>query len=224
MTQRLTQMYGTYKDKDGDQITIEGTLKWFEHLNIGPEDVVVLPIAYELKSPTVGTFLRQPWIDGWKSLECDSLDSMKAALPRLRDKLANDRSYFSSVYNYTFDFAKNSGQRSITVETAIAFWELLVPHGLTGTALEHTSDEDTDDDEDIQMEAEEGWKSEFTDWWFEFLKTKGGKGVSKDTWTMFLHFIRTIDSKFENYDCEASWPSSIDTFVEWVKKEKFGSA
>lgn len=70
------------------------------------------------------------------------------------------------------------------METAIAFWELLVPHGLTGTALDHTSDEDTDDDEDIQMEAEEGWQSEFTDWWFEFLKTKGGKGVSKDTWTM----------------------------------------
>ena len=31
---------------------------------------------------------------------------------------------------------------------------------------------------------EEGWKSEYTDWWFEFLREKGGKGVSKDTWQM----------------------------------------
>lgn len=63
----------------------------------------------------------------------------------------------------------------------------------------------------------------FTDWWFEFLTTKGGKGVSKDTWTMvrptfyiasllllrgmplrsqFLDFVRTIDSKFEEHDYE----------------------
>lgn len=47
---------------------------------------------------------------------------------------------------------------------------------------------------------EEGWKPEYTDWWFEFLREKGGKGVSKDTWQMvrlafslesFFYRIRT---------------------------------
>jgi DCN1-like protein 1/2 len=148
---------------------------------------------------------------------------MKEALPRLRDKLANNRLYFTSVYNYTFEFAKTGGQRSIGVETAIAFWGLLIPHGLTGPALAHDSDEGTDDDDDDEpMGAEEGWQPKFTDWWFEFLTTKGGKGVSKDTWAMvsfnlvppftpmtvrrtplrsqFLDFVRTIDSEFKNHD------------------------
>jgi len=111
---------------------------------------------------------------------------MQTALPKLRHKLANDPTYFASVYNYTFEFAKTGAQRSIGVDIAIAFWGLLIPHGLTGVALAHTSgeDDDDDDDDDEPMVTEEGWKPEFTDWWFEFLTTKGGRGISKDTWTM----------------------------------------
>lgn len=159
-------------------------MEWCEDLGVNPEDVVLLPIAYELKSPSVGSFPRKPWIDGWKSLGCDSIPSMQAAIPKLRYKLANDRSYFTSVYNYTFDFAKTGEQRSIGVDTAIAFWGLLIPHGLTGTSLAHIPSGEQDDGADAPMDTEEGWKPEFTDWWFEFLTTKGGKGVSKDTWTM----------------------------------------
>jgi len=219
----LDQIYNIYKDTDGDEISVVGALKWCEDLGVDPEDVVLLPIAYELKSPSVGSFPRKPWIDGWKSLGCDSINSMKSALPGLRHKLANDPSYFTSVYNYTFEFAKASGQRSITVETAVAFWGLLIPHGLTGTALAHTTDGDTDDEEDTPMDTEEGWKPEFTDWWFEFLTIKGGKGISKDTWVMFLEFVRTIDSKFQDHDYEAAWPSSIDDFVKYVKEGKLGT-
>lgn len=146
--------------------------------------MVLLSIAYELKSPSIGSFPRKPWIDGWVSLGHDSIRSMRTALPKLRDKLANNPSYFTSVYNYTFEFAKTGAQRSITVETAIPFWGLLIPHGLTGAALAHTSSGDRDDGGDTSMVTGEGWKPEFTNWWFEFLTTKGVKGVSKDTWMM----------------------------------------
>ena len=171
---------------------VEGTLKWCERLGVNPEDVVLLPIAYELKSPSVGSFPRTPWIDGWKSLGCDSIPSMQAALPRLRNKLADDPSYFKLVYNYTFEFAKTGAQRSIGVEIAIAFWGLLLPHGLTGKALAHTSNGDGGDPVDSSTSAEEGWKPVFTDWWFEFLTTKGGKGVSKDTWTMVNSSLSSV--------------------------------
>ena len=179
-------------DPDGDEINVDGTLKWCKDLGVDPEDVVLLPIAYELKSPSVGSFPRKPWIDGWKSLGCDSISSMQTALPKLRDKLANNPTYFTSVYNYTFEFAKSGAQRSIGVDIAIAFWGLLIPHGLTGTALAHTSSIDEDDSDDGSMNTEEGWKPEFTNWWFEFLTTKGGKGVSKDTWTMVSPTISSV--------------------------------
>ena len=38
---------------------------------------------------------------------------MRSALIRLRDKLGSDPAYFQRVYNYTFDFARVDGQRSL---------------------------------------------------------------------------------------------------------------
>lgn len=63
----------------------------------------------------------------------------------------------------------------IALETAQAFWSLLLPHGLPGGALTRCNSEDT---------RPIGWKAEFTELWFTFLNKKGGKGVSKDTWAM----------------------------------------
>ncbi|KAH7911133.1 Cullin binding-domain-containing protein [Hygrophoropsis aurantiaca] len=198
----------------GDEITVDGTIKLCEDLNVDPEDVVLLSVAYELKSPRVGEWNKKGWVDGWRRLGCDTIDSMQTSLPNLRSKLGNDPKYFQKVYNHTFDFARSEGQRSLATETALAFWDLLIPHGLEGGALAHIRSRDGDDDVDM---SEEGWKKEYTQWWFDFLTEKGGKGVSKDTWAMFLEFVRTIDSKFEKYEIEAAWPSTIDDFVQWAK-------
>jgi DCN1-like protein 1/2 len=62
----------------------------------------------------------------------------------------------------------------VATETAIAFWTLLLEIGLSGAALPRN-----------------GWRDEYTQWWFEYLTEKGGKGVSKDTWAMVrLRFIQ----------------------------------
>jgi DCN1-like protein 1/2 len=37
------------------------------------------------------------------------------------------------------------------------------------------------------------------DKWIEFQEKKG-KAVSKDTWSLLIDFIRTIDSEFKEYD------------------------
>ena len=78
------------------------------------------------------------------------------------------------------------------LETAQAFWNLLLPHGLAGGALERSAKQDDDEDEDEDMDVGEttgassadGWKEEYLQWWFDFLNEKGGKGVTKDTWVM----------------------------------------
>lgn len=80
---------------------------------MNPEDVVLLAVAYELKSPGIGAFPKGGWVEGWKKLHCDSIPKMKAQLAQLNSKLANDTDYLQNVYNYTFNFAKNEGQRSI---------------------------------------------------------------------------------------------------------------
>jgi DCN1-like protein 1/2 len=57
-----------FQDPDSDEITVDGTIKLCEDLGVDPEDVVMLAIAYELKSPRMGLWSRQGWVDGWKKL------------------------------------------------------------------------------------------------------------------------------------------------------------
>lgn len=117
-------------DTSGD-ILADGTIKFCQDLEVDPEDVVLLAIAFELKSPRIGQWTKQGWTDGWKSLRyasptsrsmsllaiyhnrCDSIPAMKETLPRLRTRLANDPEYFQKVYIHTFNFARSDGQRSL---------------------------------------------------------------------------------------------------------------
>jgi len=214
---KIEALFDSYKE--GETIGIDGTLRLCKDLGVDPEDVVMLAVAYELKSPSVGEWTRPGWVEGWKKLECDSVPRMKACVAQLAMKLANDTDYFRSVYNYTFDFAKTeTGQRSISIENAIAFWGLLLPAGLKGRALQHVDSRIEEDEVVYTPSREPGWKLEYNDLWFEFMTEKGGKGVSKDTWQMFFDFVRTIDAKFEKHDLEAAWPSAIDDFAEWAKE------
>ncbi|KAI0728924.1 defective in Cullin neddylation protein 1 [Fomitopsis betulina] len=213
---KIGQLFDQYKDPDvlggEDMITVDGTISLCGDLNSDPADVVWLAVAYELKSPSMGAWSRKGWTDGLKRLGVDNIAGMQGLLTQLRQKLARDPEYFAHVYNYTFEFSRPPGQRSLGLDDAQGFWALLIPHGLQGGALAHIQRDD-----DVDMTGEEGWKEEYTQWWFDFLDEKGGKGVSKDTWQMFLEFVRSIDSKFEKYDAEAAWPSTIDDFVEYAK-------
>jgi len=221
---KIVQLFEKYKEPDGEEITIDGTIKLCTDLDVNPEDVVLLAIAYELKSPGIGQWTKSGWIEGWKSIGADSISEMKSALVKLRNQLGSDPIYFEKVYKYTFDFARNDGQRSLGLETAQAFWSLLIPHGLAGGALTRVAIQDDDDDEDNEAEdvkmdeGVEGWKEGYLQWWFDFLNERGGKGVTKDTWIMFFAFIRSIDAKFSKYNANDAWPSTIDDFVAYAKK------
>jgi len=194
-------------------------MKFCHDLHLDPEDVVLLAIAYELKSPGIGQWNKKEWNEGWRSLSCDSLESMQQASSNLRQRLGTDSAYFMKVYSYTFDFAKSEGQRSLAIEMACAFWGLLLPHGLEGGALSHEFSSEDGCDHPMGDEAEVGWRPEYNQIWFDYLNERGGKGVSKDTWMMLPEFIRSIDSKFATHDETSSWPSTIDDFVGYAKEK-----
>ena len=109
----------------------------------------------------------------------ESFEGMKTSIPRLRKKLGADPDYFRRVYLYTFEFARSEGQRSLGIELAQAFWSLLLPFGLKGGAL-RTQDYGGNDLSKVNV----GWTEEHTRLWYEFLKEKNIKGISKDTWSM----------------------------------------
>jgi len=209
---KLNDIFDEYKDI-ADVIGIDGTIKLAQDLQVELEDVVMLSLACELGSTGVGEWPRQEWISGMKSLRCDSLGSLKTLLPALRRKLSADPDYFKRVYSHTFVFGLERGQRSLSVERAIAFWSLLLPIGLSGGALSHLDVKPTSNAD----AARAGWREEHNQWWFDYLQLRNVKGISKDTWSMFLEFVRMIDDNFENYETEGSWPSQIDDFALYAK-------
>ena len=129
------------------------------------------------------------------TISCDTIDGMKAALDDMRDRLSSNAKYFQTVYNYTFNFAKSEpNQRSLrkrtycmiyvttkiwtALDTALAYWSLLISHASKGSALTGKTD-----GEDVDMTGG-GWEARYTQWWFDYLAKKGMKGVSRDTWVM----------------------------------------
>ncbi|KAF8502991.1 defective in Cullin neddylation protein 1 [Hysterangium stoloniferum] len=218
---KLNALFDRYKEAqsmgEDDVMGIDGTLRLCADLEVDPEDVVLLAVACELNAPAVGSFTRTGWREGWKALGVDSIPSMRNLLPRLRRNLGTDYFYFKRVYLFTFDFAKVEGQRSVALETAQAFWGLLLPHAVAGGALVHVPD----DDEQERPDGTQGWNDSLTMLWFEFLAEKGGKGISRDTWNMFISFARTVD--FDKHDFEGAWPSMIDDFVAWANERASAS-
>lgn len=98
---------------------------------------------------------------------------------------------FKDLYRFTFQFGLDAeeGQRSLQRDIAIALWRLVFTQD-TPAILEH---------------------------WLDFLveNPSGVRGISRDTWNMFLNFTQTIGPDLSNYSEDEAWPSLFDTFVEW---------
>lgn len=109
---------------------------------------------------------------------------------KLNEEL-NDPVKFREFYQFAFRYAKSVQQRSLAIDTAIALWELIFG----------------DLDPRVQV-------------WINFLQDRKQKAVPKDTWNLFLDFLRSTDPLYSNYDCEGAWPVVIDEFVEYAKQNK----
>jgi DCN1-like protein 1/2 len=49
---------------------VDGTIRLCQDLVVDPEDVVLLAVAFELKSPRVGEWNKAGWVEGWKNIGC----------------------------------------------------------------------------------------------------------------------------------------------------------
>ncbi|KAI9363470.1 Cullin binding-domain-containing protein [Zopfochytrium polystomum] len=165
-------------------------IKQFMALGVDPADVVTLVLAWHLKCENMCEFGREGWIAGWTALGCDSIDKMKSSLAVMRSEL-DDPAKFKQIYQYTFNFAKQTGQKSLDLETAVAFWGLL----LSG-------------------------RYKFLDDWTEFLTTNHKKAISKDTWNLFLDFVNAFKDDFSSHEDDGAWPVLIDDFVTYMKEKE----
>ncbi|KAM0747783.1 defective in Cullin neddylation protein 1 [Meredithblackwellia eburnea MCA 4105] len=178
-TKNLEKLWEKYQDpKNEAETDLDGTMLYCQDLHIDPTEVIFLALAWLTKAPSMPRFSKKGFVDGWKSVGKDTLELQRAYIPRLKSDL-NNADTFRKIYNFAFDYAKEAGQKSMQLEIAAELWNLLIP-----------------------LDPENRLPAEHLAWWQDFLVQKGGRAVSKDTWTLFHEFSRTIDPDFREYDEE----------------------
>jgi hypothetical protein len=118
-------------------------------------------------------------------------------------RLPSDKAAFEKIYKYTFLLGKTAGAKAVPLDAAITFWEILFTSPLSAVRWSTPS-------------------SPWFEWWTEFLNAEWKKSVNKDMWNETLKFAKLTleDEAMSFWDESSSWPSVVDDFVEWVKKEK----
>lgn len=167
-------------------------MRYLEDLGLDLEEVGVLALAMELNAPTQGVFDRAGFVRGWSGLGISNFQSMKDHAAALTTSLqsSQEQELFKKTYMYTFGFALTPPSRTLPLESAFVFWDLLL----------------TD-----KFPRLEQWK--------EFL-TEKGRGISRDTWNLLLDFTQTVKEDLSDYDEAEAWPVVIDDFVAWCKAKQ----
>jgi DCN1-like protein 4/5 len=111
---------------------------------------------------------------------------LKAKIIELESYL-DDPQQFRLLYQWAFGFAKESDQRSLSVDMALPLWTLL----FANSPSKHVS------------------------LFIQFLtETPKIKVITKDQWFSFLDFITTTDEQLSQYDESSACNAILDLMVE----------
>ena len=182
----IEKYFNLYKDNEEDAILAEGMEKFCTDLSVDPTEFIVLVLAWKFEASEMCRFTREEFINGCKKMKAYDAKSLQNRFPELL-KDARGKT-FKDLYQFTFSFGldHSTGQRSLPVDMAISLWQLVF-----------TQD-----------------KPAILERWFAFLREGDVRGISRDTWNMFLPFCHNVAPDLSNYDESEAWPSLFDDFVE----------
>ncbi|KAB7495248.1 DCN1-like protein 3, partial [Armadillidium nasatum] len=185
---KIIILFEQYKDENCDAILAEGIVKLCLDLDVKPDDFKVLLLAWKFGAETMCKFTREEFVNGCKLLKADSVKGIQLKFNDLILEVQNPDK-FKDLYRFTFKFGldSESGQRILPVDISILLWKLVF-------TLKEPS---------------------ILNRWIQFLEQHPSiRGISRDTWYMFLNFAETVADDLSLYDDTEAWPSLLDDFVE----------
>lgn len=190
---KLDALFSKYKcsNVQEDKINYEGVERMLNDLQLAPNSILVLILAWKCRAKTQCQFTRGEFYNGIRALcrdPIENIEQMKPALLKARDELNNEPADFKELYHFAFFYGKNPLQKSMELEVAIAYWEILLRN-----------------------------RFRFLDQWIEFLRKHHKRAITRDTWTLLLDFSLSINETMSNYDEDGAWPVLIDEFVEYTR-------
>lgn len=58
-------------------------------------------------------------------MNCNSIEDLRKKIPIIKKDIY-DKKVFKELYKFVFDFSRDQGYKNVSIETAIALWELLL--------------------------------------------------------------------------------------------------
>lgn len=188
----LEKYFNQYRDDQEDAILAEGMEKFCSDLGVDPTEYIVLVLAWKFEASQMCRFTHEEFINGCQKMKVYDAKSLRSRFPEMKEEV-KDQEKFKSLYRFTFTFGldQSTGQRSLPVDMAIPLWELVF----------------------------EQYRTPLLTDWCNFLQDTHVKGISRDTWNLFLPFSMTVNQDFSNYDESEAWPSLFDDFVDYQKQK-----
>lgn len=190
---KIIGLFCKYKDDSEDAILADGMEKFCQDLGVDPTEFVVLALAWKFDASQMCRFTRKEFVEGFKALKSDSIKSLRNKFPELEEEVVKDVEKFKDLYRFTFKFGLDidEGQRALPTNIAVPLWKLVFSKS----------------------------PPKVSEKWYAYLDDRQVRGISRDTWFMFLNFTETIESDFSNYDDSEAWPSLFDDFVEHEREK-----
>jgi len=214
--QRALALFESYADQDEPNVVgPEGFERLCGDAGLSMEGSVPLLLAWQMEAKEMAKISKEEWVVGTKALHISSPQQLSVALSDLENLLihgkppikkpttdAYDRTKywvyasdpkdaFHKFYQYCFVLVKPPSSKNIEMETATAFWSVLL--GPRYPLMKEVID---------------------------FINEKGTyRAANKDLWNMMLEFCETVNPNLDNFEADGAWPTLLDEFASWKQSK-----
>ncbi|KAK3334118.1 Cullin binding-domain-containing protein [Cercophora scortea] len=191
------------READANTIGVASIQAYTELLKVDMNTYEFFVVCEIAQMESFGQITRKGYVDGWSQafyehkVQLDTAAHAKYVRACI-DKLPRDPAFFKQVYRRAFLAGKETGQKSMDKEIAMAYWDAIFVPGV------------------------KPWRTGRVDWlkeWKTYLEAEWKRGVNKDMWNQTLEFAnKTLtDETLGFWSEEAAWPGVIDEFVVWCR-------